>query len=77
MHKFREGDTVVSKEDFNDFLPAGSHGTVFCVYETVPPAYEINFVDIGGQRFGAIRYEDEIEALHLAPAPRQTSASAV
>ncbi len=60
-HQFQEGDTVISKEDTTDFLPAGSHGTVFCLYTTTPPAYEINFVASDGEIFGAIRYEDELE----------------
>ena len=60
-HKFQEGDVVVSKKGSNDFLPAGSHGTVFFLYTTMPPAYEINFVDNTGECFGAIRYEDELE----------------
>lgn len=60
-HKFKEGDVVVSKRASNDFLPAGSHGTVFCLYLTTPPAYEINFIDSAGETFGAIRYEDEVE----------------
>ena len=61
MHKFQEGDTVVSKENTGRFLPAGSHGTVFCLYATDPPAYEINFVTNQGNSLGAIMYEDEIE----------------
>jgi len=60
-HMFQEDDVVVLKEDQADFLPAGSHGTVFCLYTTVPPAYEINFVDRNGEGFGAIMYENEIE----------------
>ena len=63
-HKFQEDDTVVLKEETNDFLPAGSHGTVFCLYTTTPPAYEINFIDSGGESFGAIMYEDELERCH-------------
>ena len=62
MHKFQEGDTVVSKENGGRFLPAGSHGTVFCLYVTDPPAYEINFVTNQGSRVGAIKYEDELES---------------
>ena len=65
-HIFKEGDVVVSKRASNDFLPAGSHGTVFCFYMTTPPAYEINFIDIRGRGFGAVMYEDELE---LCPNP--------
>ena len=60
-HKFKEDEIVVLKEGMHDFLPTGSHGTVFCFYTTTPPAYEINFVDIEGKGFGAIMYEDELE----------------
>ena len=60
-HKFKEDEIVVLKEGTHDFLPTGSHGTVFCLYLTTPPAYEINFIDSSGDTFGAIRYEDEVE----------------
>jgi len=60
-HIFQEGDLVVSKEAAGKFLPAGSHGTVFCLYETDPPAYEINFTTNNGTTFGAVRDEDELE----------------
>ena len=42
-------------------LLLATHGTVFCLYATTPPAYEINFIDNTGECFGAIRYEDELE----------------
>ena len=60
-HKFQEDDVVILKEGTHDFLPTGSHGTVFCFYMTTPPAYEINFIDIKGRGFGAVMYEDELE----------------
>ncbi len=60
-HKFQEGDFVFSKEDYTDFLPAGSHGTVFCSYTTTPPAYEINFLASDGELFGAIMDEDDLQ----------------
>jgi hypothetical protein len=71
-HKFQEGDFVSLKEDYTDFLPAGSHGSVFCLYMTTPPAYEINFIARDGRGMGAIMDEDELErcadpkCLHLA-----------
>ena len=61
-HKYQEDDQVALKEDFADYLPAGSVGVIFCQYTTTPPAYEINFVDITGRVVGGIFYEDEIEA---------------
>ncbi len=63
-HKFREGDFVSLKEDYTDFLPAGSHGSVFCLYMTTPPAYEINFLDCDGREFGAIMDEDDLQRCH-------------
>ena len=60
-HKFQEGEIVTLKEEYSDFLPAGSHGSVFCFYTTTPPAYEINFLASDGEEFGAIMYEDELE----------------
>ena len=64
--KFQEGDAVVLKngEGHAWFLPAGSRGTIFCQYASVPPAYEVNFMDVRGKVFGSVVYEAEIE---LAP----------
>jgi hypothetical protein len=59
--KYHEGDRVALKEDHTDFLPAGTHGIVFCYYTTTPPAYEINFALRDGEDFGAIMFEDDIE----------------
>ena len=61
-HKFREDELVTLKEGYSDHLPSGSQGSVFCLYTTTPPAYEINFIDSEGKEFGAIMYEDELEA---------------
>lgn len=73
-HKYQEGDQVSLLEDFTDYLPAGSLGVIFCLYTTVPPAYEINFVGTDGQPSGNIFYEDEIEAMHQSSLPIQREA---
>jgi hypothetical protein len=59
--KFQEGDSVSLRENYTELLPAGSHGSVFCSYTTMPPAYEINFVDITGGKVGVVMYENELE----------------
>ena len=59
--KFQEGDIVSLRENYTETLPAGSHGSVFSLYTTTPPAYEINFVDIKGGEVGVVIYEDELE----------------
>ncbi len=69
--RFQEGDTVALKEDHTKFLPAGSRGTVFCQYDTAPPAYEVNFQDAAGDLFGAIMHEDEIEPAREVMARRK------
>jgi len=68
-HKYQEDDQVALREDFADYLPAGSLGTIFCQYSTTPPAYEITFLDTGGRGVGGIFYEDEIELAQKAVQP--------
>ena len=76
-HKYQEDDQVILKEDFADYLPGGSVGIVFCQYTTVPPAYEINFVDTTGRSVGGIFYEYEIEAIQKTAAlPSRETADA-
>ena len=72
--KFQEDDIVAPQEDHTNFLPAGSRGTVFCQYGTVPPAYEVNFQDTAGELFGAVMYEDEIESVRERVAPPKREA---
>lgn len=74
--KFQEGDAVALREDHTEFLPAGSRGTVFCQYDTTPPAYEVNFQDTAGELFGAVMYEDEIEPVHKRAATREAARAA-
>ena len=62
-HKYQENDQVALKEDFADYLPAGSVGVIFCQYTVTPPAYEITFLGTDGRGVGGIFYEDEIEAV--------------
>ncbi len=61
-HKYQEGDQVALLEDLTDYLPAGSLRVIFCLYTTMPPAYEVNFAATTGQLVGNVFYEDEIEA---------------
>ena len=68
-HKYQEDDQVALKEDFADYLPAGSVGVIFCRYTTTPPAYEITFTGTSGQGVGGIFYEDEIESVHTSVQP--------
>ena len=76
-HKYQADDQVALKEDFADYLPAGSVGVVFCQYMTTPPAYEITFVDTSGRGVGGIFDEDDIETVQKAVQPitrRETAA---
>ncbi len=74
--RFQEGDKVVLKngEDHSRFLRTGSHGVVFCLYTTTPPAYEVNFEGMDGKQFGTIMFEDDIEAAEEARLPVQREA---
>jgi hypothetical protein len=62
VFKFADGDTVVLKEDRPHLgLKAGAIGIVDALYATRPPAYEVTFRLPGGQEFGMVTFEDELD----------------
>jgi Domain of unknown function (DUF4926) len=59
--KFKEGDIVASTVKYPSLgLAVGDKGTVWCVYGTLPPSYEVNFTDLEGKEWGMICEESEI-----------------
>ncbi len=59
MFKFNEGAQVAIKTD-NPILvlSAGECGTVWALYDTQPPAYEVTFPPERGDEFDALMYEN-------------------
>lgn len=41
-------------------LSAGDCGTIWALYDTQPPAYEVTFCTQEGEDFDALMYEDEL-----------------
>ncbi len=61
MFKFQEGACVAIKSDNPRLgLVAGETGTVWALYETQPPAYEVTFSSQDGGEFDALMYEEEL-----------------
>jgi len=72
MFKFNEGAYVAIKSDNTELgLVAGETGTVWALYDTQPPAYEVTFCSREGDKFDALMYEDEL----AEPATEQAAAS--
>ncbi len=71
MFKFHEGECVALKNDNTSLgLAAGETGTVWAMYDSQPPAYEITFCGREGTEFDALMYEDElVEPLGEPTAP--------
>lgn len=67
MFKFSEGAQVALKTDNPVLgLSAGDSGTLWALYDTQPPAYEVTFRPQNGEQFDALMYEDELTALAIA-----------
>lgn len=61
MFKFSEGARVAAKHDSPQLgLAAGETGTVWALYDTLPPAYEVTFCSQDGGEFDALMYEEEL-----------------
>lgn len=61
MFKFTEGAQVAIKSDNPELgLAAGEVGTVWALYDTQPPAYEVTFSPPNGSAFDALMYEEEL-----------------
>jgi hypothetical protein len=64
MFKFSEGACVTLKSDNAKLgLAAGAKGTIWALYETKPPAYEVTFSSEKGVAFDALMYEEELAEL--------------
>ncbi len=62
MFHFQEGETVAVKANYPSLgLRAGDTGTVWALYQSEPPAYEVTFRDRDGREFDMTVYEEEIE----------------
>lgn len=61
MFKFREGAQVALKTDNLILrLSAGECGTVWALYDTQPPMYDVTFRTPDGEEFDALMYEEEL-----------------
>ncbi len=61
MLKFSEGAQVAIKTDNSVLgLSAGDYGTIWALYDTQPPAYEVTFRTPDGEEFDALMYEEEL-----------------
>lgn len=61
MFKFSEGARVALKSDNPQLsLAAGDTGTIWALYDTQPPAYEVTFCSQDGGEFDALMYEEEL-----------------
>ena len=61
MFKFHEGKRVAVKNDNPQLgLVAGETGTIWALYDTQPPAYEVTFSPQDGNAFDALMYEEEL-----------------
>lgn len=61
MFKFSEGAQVAIKTDNSVLgLSAGDYGTIWALYDTQPPAYEVTFRTPNGEEFDALMYEEEL-----------------
>lgn len=82
MFKFNEGAPATLKNDNPVLgLVAGDIGTIWALYDTQPPAYEVTFRTQNGEEFDALMYEDEltdptiaVEAADRRPKPALVSA---
>lgn len=72
MFKFSEGARVALKSDNPQLgLAAGDTGTIWALYDTQPPAYEVTFCSQEGDEFDALMYEEELvePTVELGAAP--------
>lgn len=68
MFKFQEGDTVAVKSGSPTLgLAAGDTGTVWAIYDTQPPAYEVICQSSDGDEFSMVLSEDELVASTAVP----------
>jgi hypothetical protein len=63
MFKFHEDEQVMLNCAERVNLPMGSIGTVFCLYETDPVAYEVNFQAADGRNYASIVNEADLTAV--------------
>jgi hypothetical protein len=63
IFKFREDELVALRRDLPQHgLRAGDLGTVWALYATEPPSYEVTFRLPDGSNLGMIMDEDELES---------------
>lgn len=67
MFMLNEGAQVALRNDNPVLgLVAGDIGTIWALYDTQPPAYEVTFRPQNGEEFDALMYEDELTYLTVA-----------
>jgi hypothetical protein len=61
MFKFHEGEKIKLKDAFRiPGISTDAEGVIWGLYDSVPPAYEVTFLDDGGKPFDMLVYEEEI-----------------
>ena len=62
LHKFEEGSHIVLTTDHSPLgLHSGDEGSVWCLYDTEPPSYEVTFSTRDGREFDALMTEVELD----------------
>lgn len=54
MGDFKEYQVVNAKRTINNKVIKGVQGTILIVYDTIPPQYEVEFVDLEGDTLDLI-----------------------
>jgi hypothetical protein len=67
MTAIKKGDLVKILTDYPDLgLNAGDIGTVWYVYESEPPAYEVTFQGFKNKEFDFLVWHNEIAAIEVS-----------
>ena len=61
--KFKIDDKVVITRDIPNVLSAGTVGSVWAIYATNPPSYEVTFFESTDEEISIYLYRDELEPL--------------
>ncbi len=76
MHRFKEGEEVTVCEEHAELqLRPGDCGTVWCLYNTDPPGYDVTFRGPEGQKYDTFMYEEELAPVPAAARRRQSGRS--
>ncbi len=72
MFRFNEGERVALCSSYPELgLKAGDTGTIWCLYATDPPQYEVTFRDSAGVEFDMTVEESELRAISAGEPPNK------